>query len=46
MLVRQKQLKQLYYEAIRERDQEKLKKLMDEILGLLAEHQKEREKVQ
>jgi hemerythrin superfamily protein len=33
-------LEQLCEEAIRERDQEKLQELMDQILQLLAEHQK------
>jgi predicted outer membrane protein len=46
MLVYQKQLEHLYNQAAREKDQEKLKKLLDEILRLLAEHQKEGEKVQ
>ncbi len=46
MLVYPRKLEHLYDQAAREKDQEKLKKLMDEILRLLAEHQKEREKVQ
>jgi hemerythrin superfamily protein len=46
MLVYQTRLEQLCEEAIRERDQEKLKELMDEILRLLAEHQKDSQKPQ
>jgi hypothetical protein len=38
MLVYQTRLEQLCDQATQERDQEKLKQLMDEILQLLAEH--------
>ena len=44
MLVYQTRLEFLCEQAIREQDQEKLKELMDEILSLLAELQKDAQK--
>jgi GTP cyclohydrolase I len=35
------QLEDLYDQAVREKDQEKLKNLIDQILALLAENQKD-----